>query len=563
MKNILKKIDFFPENFSFSVNGKGHKKTLTGGMLTVLSILSSLVVTIILINDFVYNRKINLISQTQYDPEMQPIKIFPSDLQFTFSLWDTQNFKIVPAPFGFTHIVQADLDVVKILTQKDNPESFRAIKGEFVPCNTNNTSKDFSPFITKFQLFGYDPSSFYCSTLNNMTSEYLLSGGNIFYTQKEEVLNFYFEIDFCKIDPVNCRNYTLMNQNDLRMFVWYKDNYFNVMEPKGYSSFLNTHWFPFIVGKNTNLYMDLIKNELVTDEAFFLQNEEKSYFNSFDNVRYTINDKVDTYYSRSKDQNIFTFNVYIETPLRFQKYIRTYSKIDSLFASINVLIALSFMIGRMISMIINLGEIDHYIMKRLYFFNENDEDVLGTLKTKQIKINKNKKKMSESPRLYINDLKNLITKKSYGKNPGTESGDEEDNPFEYLLKSKKLEKNWMASFMYALGLSSCIKLTHPNILYKHGKSLLGYDLNALIILKKLIYFESVMKILLNEDQLGLLKVIRSRYVNVGMNIDEKLNNLKGFYRGINEKSQINQVNKNYQDCCNEKNPISKKIIQLL
>ncbi len=191
-------------------------------------------------------------------------------------------------------------------------------------------------------------------------------------------------------------------------------------------------------------------------------------------------------------------------------------------------------------------------MKRFYFFNENDEDVLGNIKTEQIKINKVKKKVSESPKLIINDFNNLITKKNYIKHPSTDSGDEEDNPFEYLLKKKKLEKNWMASLLYALGLSSCIKLTHPNILYKHGKALLEYDLNALIILKKLIYFESVLKILFNEDQLGLLKVIRSRYVNVGMNIDEKLNNLQALYKGINEKSQVNQINKIYQDCYNEK-----------
>jgi hypothetical protein len=562
MKNILKKIDLFPENINLNVNGKGPKKTLTGGLLTLISILSALVVTIILINDFIYNRKINLISQTQYDPEMKPINIYASDLQFTFSIWDTQNFKILPAPFSYSHIVQADLDVVKILSPNQNPESIRVWKGEFIPCNTNNTSKDFMPFITKFQLIGYDASKIYCSNLN-MTGDYLLSGGNIFYSQRQNLINFYFEVDTCKIDPVNCKNNTYMNQNALQMLIMYKDNYFNVLEPKGYSPFLNTLTLPFIVGKSIDLNVDLIKNELVTDKALFLNNEEKSYFYSYENIRHTTNDKINTYYTKSNEETIFAFNVYIQTPLRFQIYNRTFSKIDSLFASINVLIALSFMIGRVLTMVINLGEIDHYIMKRLYFFSEDDEEVLETIKTEQIKINKMKKKDSESPRLLINDIKNQLSKKANNKYPTTESVDEEFNPFEYLLKKKNLEKNWIASLLYSIGLSNCIKLTRPNILFKNGKSLLRYDLNAIIIIKKLMHFESLLNILFNDDQMNLLKVIRSRYINATMNIEEKVNELQKLNNGINDKCQVYHINQSYKDCCNEKNPLNKKIIQLL
>jgi hypothetical protein len=561
MKRILKKIDFFPQNFSLSLNGKGLKNTMTGGLLTFLSLFSSLIISIILINDFIYNRKITLISQTLYDIEMHPLEIKPSDLQFIYSLWDSQNFLIQPSALSYSHIVQLDLDVKNLLSNQNDSEAFRVKRGEFSPCSSNNTSSDFN--VKDFKALGYNVSEIYCTNLNNMTTDHLLSGGNLVYKFKEEVIHFYFEIDSCKMNPVNCTNTTFMNDNSKVILMMFKDNYFNVMEPKGFTSFLNTYFLPFRTGKNIDLYIDLIKNELITDNSLFLKNEEKSNFISFDNIRQFNNDKFKTFYTQNDKDTISTLNVYIQTPLKYQKYIRTYSKIDSLFASVNVLIALSFMIGRVVSMIINLGEIDHYIMKRLYFFNENDEDVLETIKTEQIKICKIKKKVSDSPRLLINDFNSLIIKKTNLKNRATNCGDEEDNPFEYLVKMKNLEKNWISCFLYVIGLSDCIKLTKPNILYKHGKSLLKYDLNAILILKKLIFFESVLKVLFNEDQLNLLKVIRARYINAGMNIEEKLTKLNEMGKAVKDKCQVNDIHQSYRICCKDDDPLNKKIIKLL
>jgi hypothetical protein len=565
IKTFFKRVDIFPENFSLSVNGEGPKKSLAGGIMTILSILSSLIVTIILVNDFVFNRKITLISQVQYDPNMRPLNIFPSDLQFGFSIWDSFSFKIQSRPFIYNHVVQVDLDWIKIISNNYNPQSLRVNQGKFVPCTANHTSKDFIPYMEKFQLFNFNFSNIYCINLDNMTSDHLETGGNLMYTFRQEMIHFYFEVDSCKLDPVNCKNTTAMNEKGYQMTLQFKDNYFNVMEPKGYTPFMNTYIFPFIFGKNTDLYMSLVKNELVSDNALLLKNEETDYFYSYDNIKQISNDKVQTFYAQNVGETISTLNVIIETPIRFQKFNRTYSKIDTLFASINALIALSFMIGRTISMLINLGKVDHYIMKKLYFFDEKEEDILLKIKPKKISIKQMKNKITEYPEV-LTDI-NLITLKNNFKNHQTENDPDEeedkDNPFLYLIEKKSLTRNWISSGLYAIGLSNCIKLTRPNILYKHGKLMLKYDLNALNMIKKLIYFESLLKVLFNKDQLNILKNIRSRYVNVFGNFDDHLNKVKEIIEEIKDKKEIIKINKSLKKCLNDKNPISKKLIELL
>ena len=124
MKQFFKLIDIFPENFTLSLNGKGPKKSLNGGLFTFLSLFSWIIITIYLITQFIDNRKVTLIYQEQTEKNMLPQPVKPSDLEMTFSIWQTENFTQYPFPLEMNFMNEVRIDALKIISGNNATSQF-------------------------------------------------------------------------------------------------------------------------------------------------------------------------------------------------------------------------------------------------------------------------------------------------------------------------------------------------------------------------------------------------------------------------------------------------------
>jgi hypothetical protein len=130
MTNILKSIDLFSEPFSFSLNGKGPKRSKFGGFFTLVSILGSIMVSYFLLLDFVQNRKATLVPQVQYNSSAKSEFVDSKEFQFSFSLWDFNTYIQERDPFIFSFFTNIQLSIQNIffLNNKD-PWQVSLIKG--------------------------------------------------------------------------------------------------------------------------------------------------------------------------------------------------------------------------------------------------------------------------------------------------------------------------------------------------------------------------------------------------------------------------------------------------
>ena len=84
----LKLFDFFPETCEFKLTSKGPRKTVSGGIISIILIISSLFISIIMFYNFILNRKPSVIYQAMNDPSSQVKNISIDNLQIALTLWD-------------------------------------------------------------------------------------------------------------------------------------------------------------------------------------------------------------------------------------------------------------------------------------------------------------------------------------------------------------------------------------------------------------------------------------------------------------------------------------------
>ena len=64
LKTLIKLLDLFPETCEFKLTSKGSRKTVSGGIISIILIISSLFISIIMFYNFISNRKPYVIYQT-------------------------------------------------------------------------------------------------------------------------------------------------------------------------------------------------------------------------------------------------------------------------------------------------------------------------------------------------------------------------------------------------------------------------------------------------------------------------------------------------------------------
>ena len=134
--SFLKFLDFFPETIQFNLDSKGPRKTVSGGIISIILICSSVFLSIIMLFKFLTMRKPNIIIQTIFDPNSQISTIQINYIQLLFSVWingwDKGNY-LKQVPFILNNSI-----IWENYVYRDNNKEIKlnqSYPGDFLICN--------------------------------------------------------------------------------------------------------------------------------------------------------------------------------------------------------------------------------------------------------------------------------------------------------------------------------------------------------------------------------------------------------------------------------------------
>ena len=407
MKNLLRVIDFYGQRFNLYIGYKPKFYTCFGGIMTLLSFLSYILIFIILGNDDLKRK--NPISNTSTVPPSgyKNIKFGEEKIYLPWRIIDYDenpiNITNVIYPRIFYFTVQPDNITGELITKYNlvnyklcNETSMKNLGKEYIidiPLETlycidmenlkvgGSWNADFLNFI-RFDLYmckdgiDYNESNFECTSYDNLENIYG-RGESIFF----ELL--YPNVQF---QPTNL---------DVPILIVYKTHY-------------------YIINKYTNKLDRLYLQEYVfEDERGWLINNPNniSYWgvNSIDGESYIQHEKdVLKFASNSK---CYTLNIYFELGIVFftRKYKKLYEILGEIFPIMNVFHFIFEILAKKINEAYSAKKLNEYIMGIDHYKEKRD---LISLKNHNIK---NNKLQSDSPKNKFNSLYLFKNKTQYMK----------------------------------------------------------------------------------------------------------------------------------------------------
>ena len=396
MKNLLRVIDFYGQRFNLYIGYKPKFYTCFGGIMTLLSFLSYILIFIILGNDDLKRK--NPISNTSTVPPSgyKNIKFGEEKIYLPWRIIDYDenpiNITNVIYPRIFYFTVQPDNITGELITKYNlvnyklcNETSMKNLGKEYIidiPLETlycidmdnlkvgGSWNADFLNFI-RFDLYmckdgiDYNESNFECTSYDNLENIYG-RGESIFF----ELL--YPNVQF---QPTNL---------DVPILIVYKTHY-------------------YIINKYTNKLDRLYLQEYVfEDERGWLINNHNniSYWgvNSINGESYIQHEKdVLRFASNSK---CYTLNIYFELGIVFftRKYKKLYEILGEIFPIMNVFHFIFEILAKKINEAYSAKKLNEYIMGIDHYKEKRD---LISLKNHNIK---NNKLQSDSPKNKFNSL---------------------------------------------------------------------------------------------------------------------------------------------------------------
>ena len=396
MKNLLRVIDFYGQRFNLYIGYKPKFYTCFGGIMTLLSFLSYILIFIILGNDDLKRK--NPISNTSTVPPSgyKNIKFGEEKIYLPWRIIDYDenpiNITNVIYPRIFYFTVQPDNITGELITKYNlvnyklcNETSMKNLGKEYIidiPLETlycidmdnlkvgGSWNADFLNFI-RFDLYmckdgiDYNESNFECTSYDNLENIY--GGGE----------SIFFELLYPNVQfqPTNL---------DVPILIVYKTHY-------------------YIINKYTNKLDRLYLQEYVfEDERGWLINNHNniSYWgvNSIDGESYIQHEKdVLRFASNSK---CYTLNIYFELGIVFftRKYKKLYEILGEIFPIMNVFHFIFEILAKKINEAYSAKKLNEYIMGIDHYKEKRD---LISLKNHNIK---NNKLQSDSPKNKFNSL---------------------------------------------------------------------------------------------------------------------------------------------------------------
>jgi hypothetical protein len=528
---ILKAFDLFPSQIDLNINGKGIKKTVKGGIISIISIVFFFVIFFYLTFRFFNNRKPSIIFEKQYQKDMKPYLVDSKIFQMVMGLTDlSKNQKELKAQNNA--LIQNDINL------KIGGENSFEVIGEYVNCdNIHNSSEILNEYV---ELYPETNDTYLVCLKSNLNNIFL--GGSFTDSKRYYSIDSYIILDFCKIDN-NCKNLSQLSENIYLYTILTYDKYFNMSDPLGYSIFVSSILGDIDLNRNIEIKAIMNINKIYRYSNFYNEElTEMSEFLSYENSQLSTIPKTD------KNTNTTFIKISVELSSNINKYKLYYPKIDTLISSINGIFTVIFLCGKYITFLLNSGNLEYFMIKRLYYIRNERSNFKRIIKDK-IKENLNNNTDFVDKNKLINNL-------SSGK---VITFNLKDENFQKFIKGQTLKKG-IFSYLISLIRFFPDKFKYNNYFFI-GKKLLNHDLNLVLMIKKLIHLEVVMRILFNSNDIESIKAIHPRELYTTDNLDKtiKCSNNLFFYNEGNEKDNL-LFSLDQLDYCKKK---TKKILDLI
>ena len=526
--SFLKFLDFFPETIQFNLDSKGPRKTVSGGIISIILICSSVFLSIIMLFKFLTMRKPNIIIQTIFDPNSQISTIQINYIQLLFSVWingwDKGNY-LKQVPFILNNSI-----IWENYVYRDNNKEIKlnqSYPGDFLICN--QTDENITHNLSMNSAF---------TICTNFTNDFKIGGS---LKDNKSNLNIELFFDTCSFIEKEC------HEKDADDYITYSfafnDKYFDYLNEKKYSNFLQTIDFQIKRGMTKFIKLKMIHNKLIINDDLFYDKNQTDSFNSFEILSFE---------SIPYDQNLSRIKMQIEMPLIYNQYTLSYPKFDSYLSSIFAIINVLCIVSRYLLYVIRYDNVKFYLMSKLYYFHKpNDNQMLKNLIFKDF-MNKE----DENSGFSIDNRDNL----NYFHKNENKMKEKKDiiKNIETFLKGNNLKKERMRWFEYYLCCKKEDNMAPSVRQFLNGKKMLDYDLNIVVLLKKMIEFESILSILFDEKQLQIIKGIHPRLINDSINFKLVTQKLRFYENEITEETAENFIRAFYH-CSKSETEFSKRI----
>jgi hypothetical protein len=342
--------------------------------------------------------------------------------------------------------------------------------GNFTICNESLSYYD--EYKNKFKKYG--PDKFICNDAFENTTKNVNLGGTLFSDSNNTILSGYLKLNVSSYSEHKMVLFSIINKVP------------DIRTDEGYSKY-NHSIFDYYNGNNIfSVRIKVIKNTMNTDNNLIF-----NFIESNISIFYTYDIGVYTSYSR---QNNDTLNVSIQFEMSNLEYIyqRSYLKFDALLANIFAMTSIVSMIFVIIHYVFNYGTMEYTLIKNLYMFKDGIDELTSMRKPINFKNND-----ASKHKVWLGISKENTIRKS-----------------NFLFFSCKHNINY----------------TKFNI----GNSLLEYDMNIIVVMRKLIEYENLKKIILEDYQNNALMSLNSRLIDYTLSADENL-------KRINKGCQIDAI----------------------
>ena len=252
--------NFYGEDIHLYFNESSNYKTLSGGILSIIVIIFTTFIMAFNLIQFFTNRSVNVISQSQFSKEFQPIILTNDSYSVAYNL-----LNITDQVRGF---IDYNLSVLENKNAIKTPTSVSYQNLSLSICSNSNVIEKMADLIDNTErkkLFKYLnlTTKTYCPILS-IDKDYQL-GGDFLYSGVDSLIETNFTISLTNFKYDNLDSF----QNYIYFYMTFIDTFPNMTSSEGFSKFVNAFGISLDFTKDYVINIMYQNNRICTDEGYF------------------------------------------------------------------------------------------------------------------------------------------------------------------------------------------------------------------------------------------------------------------------------------------------------
>jgi len=357
-------------------------KTTTGGIFSVLTTFMIFAIMIFNVYNYFSNRIPLVISTDKFNADNPAEHFDLSNVNFASMFYLNDNYQQIKIQQINSFCKYLKIDYNNLSRTDDEI-------GWLVPCNKANTSfsKNMSYLVSN--KMKQDVNYTTCFDKNDSINNVELGGDNVLTLQIRKLM-FTSNYNICSVaNSENCNSIDYLDKISVIFSMFYRNFFFNMDLKEGYSEFLDYDSSSLFASNDMLVEMKIKKNIIYSDD---------NYLYSFYPVKkyeiFTVSNlKLTPLKRNSLHPNLLTIYYYIDLDKYLKIYRREYTKLDQLLSNTLSIFSLFLFFFRNLTKFVEMGSVENYIMRKLYFFepNKTDSPIIKIRRNKGFIINSNLK----------------------------------------------------------------------------------------------------------------------------------------------------------------------------